>query len=418
MSLFETIAVLITLAALFSYLNFRYIKLPNTIGIMLIALLGSALLIVLSSFGYHLEDYAQSLLETIDFDETLLQGMLAFLLFAGALHINLSDLASQKYVIGWMASIGVVVSTVLVGTFTWIVVGQVGFEISFLYCLLFGALISPTDPIAVLSILKKVGVPKSLETKICGESLFNDGVGVVIFLVLFELLRGGQEFTVSHVATLFLTETAGGAIFGLAIGYVAYKMLKSVDNYQVEVLITLALVTGGYALASKLHLSGPIAMVVAGLLIGNHGRMFAMSETTSRNLDTFWELTDEILNAVLFLLIGLEVLVLKISWDFLLVAIALIPLVLLSRWISVSIPVTLFRYFRKFTPGVIRILTWGGLRGGISVALALSLPPGKPRDLFLTATYVIVVFSIAIQGLTIGGMVNRLTRHRNTLSEG
>ncbi len=414
MSLFETIAVLITLAALFSYLNFRYIKLPNTIGIMLIALLGSAFLIVLSSFGYHLDDYAQSLLETIDFDETLLHGMLAFLLFAGALHINLSDLASQKYVIGWLASIGVVVSTFLVGTFTWLVVGQFGFEISYLHCLLFGALISPTDPIAVLSILKKVGVPKSLETKICGESLFNDGVGVVVFLILFELLRGGPEVTASHVVALFLTETAGGAVFGLAIGYIAYKMLKSVDNYQVEVLITLALVTGGYALASTLHLSGPIAMVVAGLLIGNHGRMFAMSETTTRNLDTFWELTDEILNAVLFLLIGLEVLVLKISWDFLLVAITLIPLVLLSRWISVAIPITLFKYFREFTHGVIRILTWGGLRGGISVALALSLPPGKPRDLFLTATYVIVVFSIAIQGSTIGGIVNRVTRHGDT----
>jgi CPA1 family monovalent cation:H+ antiporter len=412
MSLFETIAVLITLSALFSYLNFRYIKLPNTIGIMLIALLGSAFLILLSSFGYHLDDYAQSLLETIDFDETLLHGMLAFLLFAGALHINLNDLAGQKYVIGWLAAIGVVVSTLLVGTFAWIVVGQFGFEIPFLYCILFGALISPTDPIAVLSILKKVGVPKSLETKICGESLFNDGVGVVIFLVLFELLRGGQELTAGHIATLFLTETVGGVVFGLVTGYIAYRMLKSVDNYQVEVLITLALVTGGYALANTLHISGPIAMVVAGLLIGNHGRMFAMSETTTRNLDTFWELTDEILNAVLFLLIGLEVLVLKISWSFLLAAVTLIPLVLLSRWISVAIPVTLFSSFRAFTRGVIRILTWGGLRGGISVALALSLPPGKPRDLFLTATYVIVVFSIAVQGLTIGWLVNKVTTRR------
>jgi CPA1 family monovalent cation:H+ antiporter len=412
MSLFETIAVLITLSALFSYINFRYFKLPSTIGIMLIALLGSAFLILLSSFGYHLDDYAQSLLETIDFDETLLHGMLAFLLFAGALHINLNDLAGQKYVIGWLASIGVVVSTGLVGTFAWIVVGHFGFEIPFLYCILFGALISPTDPIAVLSILKKVGVPKSLETKICGESLFNDGVGVVIFLVLFELLRGGQELTAGHIATLFLTETVGGVAFGLVTGYIAYSMLKSVDNYQVEVLITLALVTGGYALANTLHISGPIAMVVAGLLIGNHGRMFAMSETTTRNLDTFWELTDEILNAVLFLLIGLEVLVLKISWSFLLAAVTLIPLVLLSRWISVSIPITLFSSFRAFTRGVIRILTWGGLRGGISVALALSLPPGKPRDFFLTATYVIVVFSIAVQGLTIGWLVNKVTIRR------
>lgn len=410
MGLFETIAVLITLSALFSYLNFRYIKLPNTIGIMLIALLGSAFLIVLAGFGFHLDDYAQSLLATIDFDETLLHGMLAFLLFAAALHINLNDLSNQKYVIGWLASIGVVVSTILVGTSAWLVIGYFGFEISYLYCLLFGALISPTDPIAVLSILKKVGVPKSLETKICGESLFNDGVGVVIFLVLFELLRGGQEITAGHVAILFLTETVGGALFGLVIGYTAYRMLKSVDNYQVEVLITLALVTGGYALATKLHISGPIAMVVAGLLIGNHGRMLAMSEATTRNLDTFWELTDEILNAVLFLLIGLEVLILKISWDFLLFASTMIPLILFARWVSVAIPVTLFRYFRKFTQGAVRILTWGGLRGGISVALALSLPPGQARDLFLTATYVIVVFSIAVQGLTIGWLVEKVAR--------
>jgi len=273
---------------------------------------------------------------------------------------------------------------------------------------LLGALISPTDPIAVLGILKSINVPKSLETKIAGESLFNDGIGVVLFIVLHEIVIGGQQPTVSHVGLIFLEEAAGGALVGLVLGWVTYRLLKSVDNYQVEVLLTLALVMGGYALASAMHTSGPIAIVCAGLLIGNHGRSFAMSDTTRHHLDTFWELVDEILNALLFVLIGLEVLVLTFTRSLLFAGMLAIPVILLARWLSVGLPVWVLRHWRKFTPGAIRIMTWGGLRGGISVALALSLPPGRERVVILAITYVIVIFSILGQGLTLKRLVTRL----------
>ena len=408
MSLFDILAVLITLSAVFSYLNHRYIRLPTTIGLMLIALLMSLGLIVAGQWGVGLEQQARLLLTSIDFNQALLHGMLSFLLFAGALHVNLSDLAQQKWIIGSLATFGVVISTVLVGTSTWWILGYLDIPMPWTYCLLFGALISPTDPIAVLGILKSARIPKSLETKIAGESLFNDGVGVVVFLVLLEVVTGGQEVTAADVFWLFAIETGGGILFGLAIGLVAYQMLKSVDNYQVEVLITLALVTGGYSLAGHLHLSGPIAIVVTGLLIGNHGRLMAMSQVTCEHLDTFWELVDEILNAVLFVLIGLEILVLPVSVSALWVGLAAIPLVLASRLVSVGVPVFLLRAFREFSPRVVRILTWGGLRGGISVALALSLPDGPARDLFLPVTYAVVVFSVVVQGLTIGRLVKKV----------
>jgi CPA1 family monovalent cation:H+ antiporter len=298
-------------------------------------------------------------------------------------------------------------STFIIGTLAWLVLGWLDIGLPLMDCLLFGALISPTDPIAVLGILKKAGVPESLETKICGESLFNDGVAVVVFLVLLHITAGGQEITLGSVVGLFAKETVGGIFFGLIIGMVAYLMLKSIDNYHVEVLITLALVAGGFALADRLHLSGPIAIVVAGLLIGNHGRLLAMSDQTRENLDTFWELVDEVLNAVLFVLIGLEVLVLTINHEYLVASVIIIPLLLLSRLVSVAVPVTLLRRFRTFSPNVIKILTWGGLRGGISVAMALSLPPGRSRDIILTVTYAVVVFSIIVQGLTVGRLVKK-----------
>ncbi|UCF38821.1 MAG: sodium:proton antiporter [Acidobacteriota bacterium] len=409
MSLFETAAILVTLSAFFSYINFRYIKLPTTIGIMLLALTASTLVILLGFVGSDLDETALILLESIDFNEAVLHGMLAFLLFAGSLHVNLNDLSKQQGVIGALASFGVLSSTFLVGTLTWLVLGVLETPLSYLECLLFGALISPTDPIAVMGILKGAGVPKSLETQITGESLFNDGVGVVVFLALLELSRNPGDSIVGSAGSLFLLEAGGGLLLGLATGYLAFRMLRSVDNYQVEVLITLALVTGSFALADRWHLSGPIAIVVAGLLIGNHGRMLAMSERTIRHLDTFWELVDEILNAVLFLLIGLEILVLRISSIHLLIILVTIPIVLASRFLSVSLPITVFQRFRDFTPGVIRILTWAGLRGGISVALARSLPPGEAREIFLPATYGVVVFSIAVQGLTINRLVRKVS---------
>jgi CPA1 family monovalent cation:H+ antiporter len=305
MKLFNILAILITLSAGFSYINHRFIRLPTTIGLMAIALLVSLGLIALGPLESGLKDDARLLLNSIDFDETLLHGMLSFLLFAGALHVNLADLARQKYIIGTLATLGVIGSTFAIGSTSWWVLGWLGIELPFIYCLLFGALISPTDPIAVMGILKKAGVPESLETKITGESLFNDGVAVVVFLVILEIATGTHGVTTASVAGLLLREVLGGLIFGLLIGAIAYWMLKSVENYQVEIMITLALVTGGFALADALHFSGPIAIVVAGLLIGNHGRMLAMSDEVRDHLDKFWELVDEILNAVLFVLIGL-----------------------------------------------------------------------------------------------------------------
>lgn len=408
MSPIDLAAALVTLAALFSYLNHRFIRLPVTIGVMLIALIFSVLLLAVGLVLPGFTAEAESLLASIDFDKTVLEGLLSFLLFAGALHINLEDLARQKWVIGLLATIGLLISTAAVGCGAWLLLGLFGLELPLTYCLLFGALISPTDPIAVLGVLKQAGAPKTLETKIAGESLFNDGVAVVLFLILADLASGAREPTFGEVAALLAQEAGGGILFGLLLGYLAYRMLKSVDNYQVEVLITLALVLGGYSLAGALHLSGPIAIVVAGLMIGNQGRLLAMSEATRHRLDTFWELVDEILNAVLFLLIGLEVLVLTFTERYLLAGALMIPLVLLARLTSVSLSVKALDRFHPFTRGAIPVLTWGGLRGGISVALALAIPAGPERDVIVAITYTVVVFSIAVQGLTLAPLVRRL----------
>ncbi len=408
MELFDILAILLSLTAGFAYLNHRFIGLPVTIGVMVIALLASLLLQMIDLLGFHLGEYAAHWLGTIDFNKTLLHGMLSYLLFAGALHVNLGDLQDQKWTIGLLATVGTVISTFLVGTITWWVLSLLDVPLPFIMCLVFGALISPTDPIAVLGILKNAGAPKRLEVKITGESLFNDGVGVVIFLLIVEVATETHEPTMGHIVGLFAQEAIGGGIFGLALGALAYWLLKSIDQYQVEVIITLALVTGGYALANALHLSGPIAIVVAGLLIGNQGRQFAMSEQTREHLDGFWELLDEILNSVLFVLIGLEVLVLTFTQEYLFASLALIPLILLCRFVAIGVPMTVLRLVRTFTPGAIWVMTWGGLRGGISVALALSLPASPERDLILAITYVVVVFSIVVQGLTMDKLVKRL----------
>ena len=414
MGLFEIIAILLTISAVFSFINYRFVKLPTTIGLMLIALGFSLFLIVAGKFIPGSNQWALDLLLEVDFDETLLHGMLSFLLFAGALHVNLGDLRQQYRVIAGLATVGIVISTFVVGGLSWLMLNLLGMHMSFIACLLFGALISPTDPIAVLGILKTTNTPKSLETKIAGESLFNDGVGVVLFLVLLNIATSGyQEVSAAEIGLLFVQEAVGGAALGLAAGLLTYWFLKNVDNYQVEVLITLALVTGGYALAEGLHLSAPIAIVVAGLLIGNHGRSFAMSAKTREHLDGFWELVDEILNAVLFVLIGLEVMVLDSTGLELAAGLLAVPIVLVARFVSVAVPVAMLSYFRTFSPHVVKILTWGGLRGGISVALALSLPAGQERHAILTITYAVVVFSIVVQGLTIGRVVSKATKNES-----
>lgn len=410
MDLIQTFAALITLAALFSYINHRFIKLPNTIGLLVISLVLSLVLIALGKLGLPLEGYAQVLLEQVDFNKALMEGMLSALLFAGALHVSLDDLREQKWVVAILASVGVICSTFMVGFASYYIFAWFGLNIPLIYCLLFGSLISPTDPIAVLGILKHLGAPKSLETKIAGESLFNDGIAVVIFIVMLGIAgvggHGGEEaVSAGSVIMLFLQEAVGGVGFGLVAGYVVFRMLATIDSYQVEILLTLGLVFGGYALASALHISGPIFVVVAGLLIGNRGRKFAMSDRTREHLDDFWELVDEILNAVLFVLIGLEVLILSFDMTYLYAGLVMIPLTLGVRLITVGLPVSLMKLRKTFTPNVIKILTWGGLRGGISIALALTLPAGESREILLVVTYVVVIFSIIVQGLTVGKLI-------------
>jgi CPA1 family monovalent cation:H+ antiporter len=406
MSLFTVLAIVITLTAVFGFLNERFLKLPPTIGVMVSALVASIVLLGLSHAGIAGVEWARTLLGVVDFDDLLMNGMLSFLLFAGALHVNLDDLLERKWSILLLATVGVTISTFLVGTAAWGVVRMLGFDMPYIYGLLFGALISPTDPIAVLGLLKRAGADQRLETIITGESLFNDGVGVVVFLLIRGIATGSHDATAAGAAKLFAVEAVGGILIGLVAGYIAYLMLRQIDQYIVEILITLAVVTGGYALAGHWHASGPLAMVVAGLLVGNQGRALAMSDQTRVHLDNFWELMDEILNAVLFVLIGLEVLVLDLSPPYLFAGLLMIPVVLASRVVSTSIPIAILRKRREFPPFIVTILTWGGLRGGISIALALSLPASPYRDLILVATYMVVVFSILVQGLSVGRLTS------------
>ncbi|GEM90366.1 cation:proton antiporter [Oceanithermus desulfurans] len=402
MGFFDAMGALFALTALFAYLNYQYVRLPTPIGVMLAGLLLSLGLLLV---GGPAEAWAQELVASVPFEEVLMQGMLAFLLFAGALHVNLEDLRRRWVSILTLATLGVLVSTFVVGTGVYYLAAWLGLELPYVHALLFGALISPTDPIAVLGLLKRAGVPKDLEVLISGESLFNDGVGVVVFAVILSLVQTGghgAEASAAAVAAFFAQEALGGLALGLGLGLVAFYMLRRTDDYSVEVLITLALVSGGYALAANLHTSGPLAMVVAGLLIGNHGRALAMSERTREHLDTFWEMTDEILNALLFVLIGLEVLLVRYTPGYLELAALSVPLVLAARFLSVGLPIGALRLVRPFAGYTVRLMTWGGLRGGISVALALGLPPGPERELILAMTYGVVVFSVLVQGLTIG----------------
>ncbi|WP_427449997.1 cation:proton antiporter [Litorimonas sp. WD9-15] len=437
LSLFEIAASLLVLSAILSWINRAYLKLPHTIGLLVMALFASFILMALEIFvpSVGLTDTIQAGLGQIDFNETLMKGMLGFLLFAGALHVDLGKLRDAKWAIGSMATFGVVLSTFIVGTGFWGLAQLLNIDIPFIWALVFGSLISPTDPVAVLSILKTVKMPKSLETKIAGESLFNDGVGVVVFTLILAIAvgsdssqammeqfklagpimaaTGGGAIGVLDVIELFVVDAIGGAILGGLAGWITVKAMKRIDEHAIEILISLALVAGTYALAQRIeilghHLSGPIAVVIAGLMIGNKGATDAMSDHTRQYLFGFWEMIDEILNSVLFLLIGLEILVLGLVPEYALIGAIAIPLVLLARLCAVFVPMKVIGTFKNFTKGAVPVLTWGGVRGGISVALALSLPDNEYKPLILTATYGVVVFSIIVQGMTVKKLVEKV----------
>lgn len=410
MDYFSIATILIVLSAIFGYINVRFIKLPSSIGLMLVTILFTLAVLGLSYFDDTLLQKERELIMSINFKTVLLDVMLSFLLFAGALHTNFQQLKIQRKPILIFATLGTLVSTFLSGVFVYYVLQLVGLDVNFIYCLLFGALISPTDPIAVLGIMKKVGAPKKLETKIVGESLFNDGVGVVIFLTIFQIAKGGTEISMGHIAELFLVEVVGGIALGLLIGWITYKLMKSINDYDVEVIITIAAVMGGTIVAEKLHLSAPLAMVTAGLIVGTDTvRQSSMSEVTEQYVDKFWELIDILLNTILFVMIGMEMLVLTFNSSYIVAGFIVIPVLLLSRYISLLLPIKLYAKKLDFVPRTNVIMTWGGLRGGISIALALSLTTVMERDLFLVITYIVVVFSIIVQGLTVGKLIKKYT---------
>lgn len=413
MDLLQLTSLLIVLAGLFGAVNYLFLKLPTAIGILVVSLLASILILLLDLFvtGFTVDDEVRSLVGSIDFSDALLEGMLGLLLFAGALHVKLGDLREQWRVVALMATFGVGLSTLVVGVgFSWLT------GMPFLVALVFGALISPTDPVAVLGVLRQANLRKSLETKIAGESLFNDGIGYVVFLVLVGLafpLGDVQGSSLITAVELFFQEALGGAVLGVALGWLTFRLMARIDDYSLEVLLTLALAFGGYQLAVWLHVSAPIMAVCAGLLIGDVGTTHGMSEETRRYVDAFWRLIDEILNAVLFLLIGIEVFAITFDMTAFQTGLAAIVLALIARLAAVAVPILALNAFRSFSRGVIPIMTWGGLKGGISVALALSLPEGEWKPVILTATYMVVVFSIIVQGLTVGRLANRLGRERD-----
>ncbi len=406
----DILAILLCMSAFFGYVNYHVLKLPASIGLVVMALFASFMILIIDAIlpSLSIAHTVRSSLLQIDFHEVLLNGFLSALLFAGALHVNLEELAARKWAIGVMATLGVLLSTFVVGISMWFLAGLFGFNMPLIWWLVFGSLISPTDPVAVLGILKTVEVPPLLRAKIAGESLFNDGVGVVIFVILLAIAVSGKGFDPAAAASLFFSEAIGGALLGMVFGYIAYYLMLRVDEHNLEVLITLALVIGAYAVALHLHVSGPIAVVIAGLYIGNHGAKFAMTKKTREHVFQFWSLLDEILNAILFLLIGLEVLVLSVSLSYLGLAFLAIPIVLFARLMAVSVPIKLLSVRETFTTGAIPILTWGGLRGGIPVALALSLPANEYQPAILAATYAVVVFSIIVQGLTMETLVRHV----------
>jgi CPA1 family monovalent cation:H+ antiporter len=409
MDLFNIITFLITLCAIFSYINIRFFKLPFVIGLMVIAIVFSILMLLTNYVDPQLYQYAEAMVEQINFSTVLLNVMLSFLLFAGALHTDGSLLRKESRTIILFSVLGVLISTFIIASLLYVLVLLTGNELGFIYCLLFGALISPTDPIAVVGILTKAGVPKKVEVNIVGESLFNDGIGVVIFIIILQIIqRGINTVSFGNILLLFAEEALGGLAFGFVLGYITYRLLRTINDYQTEVMITLAIVMGGYYLATMLGVSGPLAMVVAGLFTGNRTKKLAMSDTSRLYLEKFWHLIDSLMNAILFVLIGLRLIVLDYKNFYLLIGLLIIPIVLLTRFLSIRLPLFISKKWVNLDKKDQLLMTWGGLRGGLSIAMALSLSQQMHRDLFVFITYIIVLFSILIQGLTVGKFAERL----------
>ena len=416
MELYYSFSILIVIATVFYYLNLRFLKLPATIGIMVIAMVLSIALVFIGNLvtAGPLQDFSV-LIRNIDFTEILMNCMLNFLLFAGAIHINMSDLKEQKVPIMVFSTLSVVISTFVVGFTLYFLLNvllPVGLhlKISLIYCLLFGALISPTDPIAVLSILKQAKVSKSLETKVAGESLFNDGVAVVVFAVILKIAQGESiDLSFTHISWLFIKEALGGFVVGVILGYIAALAMKTANDYKLSVLVTLSVVMGGAIVAHSMHISGPLTMVAAGLIIGESKRKrYDLEEGNINHVGAFWELLDEVLNAILFLFIGFELLLIPNLHEYWLIGAICIFVVLFARYISIKIPTLIIPFKEKFSSGTIKILVWGGLRGGVSIALALSVPEGDMKPVLIAATCFVVVFSIIVQGLTIGKLANKI----------
>jgi len=408
MELYYSFSVLIVLASLFAYINYRVLKLPSTIGIMVIAIIVSVTLVASGdNFLPKTTSHLTALVHGFDFTEVLMGAMLNFLLFAGGIHINIKDLKEQFGPVVIFSTVGVIISTFAVGFGVYYLLPLVGVQMPLIYCIVFGALISPTDPVAVLSILKQAKVSKSLETKVAGESLFNDGMAVVVFTVVLQIAIGKEiDLNVENIGLLLLREAGGGLLLGVLLGYSASRAMRVVDDYIISVLITLSVVMGGYLIAHEMHISAPLAMVAAGLFMGNFSESFKMKSETQDYLIKFWELIDEIMNAVLFLFIGFELLLIKDLNEYLVAGGICILIVLLARWVAIFVPTKFMAFKYRFSPQTVKVLVWGGIRGGVSIALALSIPINEYSQIIISITYCVVVFSIIVQGLTIAKVAN------------
>ncbi len=420
MELYYSFSSLIILASIFAYINHRFIKLPGTIGVMSMALMFSIFLIFFGDkiFAEELLDDFSRLIHGFDFSTVLMSVMLNFLLFAAGIHINIKDLREQKGPIIVFSTLSVIITAFLVGTAMYYVLPLLDLKIPFIYCLLFGTLIAPTDPVAVLGVLKSAKVSKSLETKVAGESLFNDGIAVVMFSILISVAYGKDvDISFLGVSELLLKEAGGGLLLGIGLGVLGSRMMRRIDDYIISVLITLSVVMGGATIASSLHMSSPLAMVAAGLIIGNFDEKSDMSPITKDYLSKFWELVDEILNAILFLFIGFELLIIKDLDNYILPGAIAIFVVLLARYLSIWIPVRLVPFKNKFSNHTVFVLCWGGIRGGVSIALALSIINPDYKNIIVSITYIVVIFSIIVQGLTIGKVANKGKLEEESMQE-